>query len=164
MRVKRIRRNVNGGESWVLRLIGGARRLSFHLDLPIFVDGSVIVVTAGIAAVPEQLREDARILGASRGVVARTVTLPYVMRTMRPALVTQAVTVFKDSSVVVVLGVSDLTTNARIALGGDVTNAPFWVATYLMVGLLYWCVAFALSRAARHDRSPWQRSVRSAHA
>jgi His/Glu/Gln/Arg/opine family amino acid ABC transporter permease subunit len=122
------------------------------------------VVTAGIAAVPEQLREDARILGASRSVVARTVTLPYVMRTMRPALVTQAVTVFKDSSVVVVLGVSDLTTNARIALGGDVTNAPFWVATYLMVGLLYWCVAFALSRAARHDRSPWQRSVRSAHA
>lgn len=121
------------------------------------------VVTVGISAVPDQLREDARLLGASRGAVARTITLPYVMRTMRPALVTQAVTVFKDSSVVVVLGVSDLTTNARIALGGDVNNAPFWVATYLLVGVLYWCVAFALSRAARHDRSPWQRSIQSVH-
>lgn len=73
---------------------------------------------------------------------------------MRPALTTQAITIFKDSSVVVVLGVSDLTTNARIALGGDVTNAPYWVATYLLVGFLYWCVAFGLARFAERRSRP----------
>ena len=104
------------------------------------------MIRAGIAAVPEQLLDDARVIGAGRLTVAATVTLPHCLRTMRPALVTQAVTVFKDSSVVVVLGVSDLTTNARIALGGDVRNAPYWVATYLAVGGLYWAVAFALGR------------------
>ncbi|MEM7093316.1 MAG: ABC transporter permease subunit [Actinomycetota bacterium] len=121
------------------------------------------VMTAGIGAVPRQLVDDARLLGAGPITAARTVTLPYALRTMRPALVTQAVTVFKDSSVVVVLGVSDLTTNARIALGGDVGNTPYWVATYLLVGFLYWIVAFAVGRLAenRHGRGP---QVVGAHA
>lgn len=112
------------------------------------------IVRAGIAAVPNQLRDDARLLGASRITVARTVTIPYAARVMRPALVTQAITIFKDSSVVVVLGVVDLTTTARIALGSNVENAPFWVGTYLMVGLLYWIVAFALAKVARPRRGP----------
>jgi len=105
------------------------------------------VIGAGIAAVPQQLRDDARVLGSSRFTTLRTVTLPYAFRVMRPALATQAITIFKDTSVVAVLGVADLTTTARIVLGGDVTNAPYWVATYLTVGFLYWCVAFGLSRA-----------------
>ncbi len=112
------------------------------------------IIGAGIGAVPQQLRDDARLLGASPTTVARTITLPYCLRTMRPALTTQAITIFKDSSVVVVLGVSDLTTNARIALGGDVSNTPYWVATYLLVGFLYWCVAFGIARAVeRRSRS-----------
>jgi len=118
------------------------------------------IVSAGIAAVPQQLRDDARVLGAGAMTVARTVTVPHVMRTMRPAFVTQAITIFKDSSVVVVLGVSDLTTNARIALGGDVSRAPFWVTTYLAVGALYWIVAFGLARWAERHVHPSQ--VRSA--
>lgn len=104
------------------------------------------VLIDGIRGVPEQLHDDARLLGARPFTLARTVTLPHALRSTAPALVTQAVTVFKDSSAVVILGVADLTTTARIALGGDVGNAPYWVATYLLVGLLYWCVAFGLSR------------------
>ena len=104
------------------------------------------IVRAGIGSVPQLLIDDARVLGASPFVVARTITFPYAFRTMRPALATQAITIFKDSSVVVVLGVADLTTTARIVLGSDVTNAPFWVGTYLLVGFLYWIVAFGLSR------------------
>ena len=112
------------------------------------------IVRAGIAAVPAQLLEDARLLGASRTTVARTVTVPYALRVMRPALVTQAITIFKDSSVVVVLGVVDLTTTARIALGSDIANAPFWVATYLTVGAMYWVVAFGLAKVVRPRRGP----------
>jgi His/Glu/Gln/Arg/opine family amino acid ABC transporter permease subunit len=106
------------------------------------------VLRVGIAAVPDQLRESARLLGASPSMIARSITMPYALRVTRPALVTQAITIFKDSSAVVVLGVADLTTNARIALGGDVTRAPYWVTTYLVVGLLYWIVAFGLSRCS----------------
>jgi len=119
------------------------------------------MIAAGIGAVPQQLRDDAQLLGATPFTLARTVTLPYCLRVMRPALITQAITIFKDSSVVVVLGVADLTTNARIALGGDVSNTPFWVATYLLVGLLYWCVAFGIARMAER-RVPRNDGVRVA--
>ena len=104
------------------------------------------VIRAGIASVPTSQIDDARMLGASSIRLLFTLLLPTSFRVMRPALVTQAITVFKDSSVVVVLGVADLTTNARIALGGDVGNAPFWVATYLLVGAIYFSVAWSAGR------------------
>lgn len=104
------------------------------------------VIDAGISAMPQQYVDDARLLGAGRRLITQTVTLPYVLNVMRPALATQAITVFKDSSVVVVLGVAELTTNARIALGSDVENAPYWVTTYLVVGALYFVVAYGASR------------------
>lgn len=116
------------------------------------------IVRAGLRAVPPQLAEEARLLGSSPFVVYRTVRLPYALRVMQPALTGQGITVFKDSSVVVVLGVAELTTTARIALGGEVGNAPFWVATYLTVGGLYLIVAFGLSRLAEHSERRLRRS------
>ena len=104
------------------------------------------IVASGIRAVPKLLIDDARTLGASPTRTYLNVSLPYGLRIMRPALLTQAITVFKDSSVVVVLGVADLTTTARIALGSDVGNAPYWLATYLAVGFLYFVVAASASR------------------
>jgi general L-amino acid transport system permease protein len=100
------------------------------------------IVRSGISAVPKSQIDDAQLLGASRWAIKRTIILPGSLKIMRPALLTQAITVFKDSSVVVVLGVADLTTNARIALGGDVGNTPYWVATYLLVGAMYFVVAW----------------------
>ena len=108
------------------------------------------VIGAGIASVPASQVDDARLLGASAFGLLGTLLIPTSLRVMRPALITQAITVFKDSSVVVVLGVVDLTTTARIALGGDVGNAPFWVATYLLVGALYFAVAWSAGRLVVH--------------
>ena len=115
------------------------------------------IITAGLRAVPRTLVEDARLLGSSRLRTFTSIQIPFGLRVMRPALVSQAITLFKDSSVVVVLGVADLTTTARIVLGADVRNAPYWVATYLTVGLLYFIVAFGLSQlvgrfSAEHRR------------
>lgn len=115
------------------------------------------IVAAGFRAVPKGVVDDARLLGCGPGQVFALVKLPYSLRVMQPALTGQAITLFKDSSVVVILGVSDLTTTARIALGSDVTNAPHWVATYLTVGAIYFVVAFGLSRAAHR----WERHAPS---
>ena len=104
------------------------------------------IIASGVRAVPRLLIDDARTMGASPSRGYLRVSLPYGLRVMRPALLTQAITVFKDSSVVVVLGVADLTTTARIALGADVGNAPYWLITYLAVGFLYFVVALTLSR------------------
>lgn len=110
------------------------------------------VLQAAVRAVPQQLIDGDRVLGASRSQVHRLTTLPWALRTARPGFVTQMITVFKDSSVVVVLGIADLTTNARIALGSDVGNAPYWVSLYLLVGALYFGVAWGIAKLAGTTR------------
>lgn len=106
------------------------------------------IINSGLRAVPQAAIDDARLLGSSPTRRYLRVQLPFGLRVMQPAMLSQVITLFKDSSVVVVLGVADLTTTARIVLGADVANAPFWVATYLTVGGLYFVVAFGLSRLA----------------
>jgi general L-amino acid transport system permease protein len=107
------------------------------------------IVYAGLRAVPAELVESARVLGGSTGQVFFWVKLRYVLRVMLPALVGQAISLFKDTSVVVVIGVADLMTIGRAVLGSDVKNLPYWVGLYLLVGFLYFLVAFGISTLAR---------------
>jgi general L-amino acid transport system permease protein len=115
------------------------------------------ILRAGLASVPTSISESARVIGSSRWRTFRTVELRYAFRVMLPALTGQAISIFKDTSVVVILGVADLMTTARIVLGSDLANLPHWVAVYLTVGALYFVVAFAISRAAQR----WERYRRS---
>ncbi len=107
------------------------------------------ILRAGLVSVPQQLSDTARVTGGSLWQAYRWIELPYALRVMFPALVGQAISLFKDTSVVIIIGVADLMMVARVALGSDVTNAPYWVTLYLAVGFLYFCVAFSLSLLAR---------------
>jgi His/Glu/Gln/Arg/opine family amino acid ABC transporter permease subunit len=107
------------------------------------------IVRAGLKAVPNQLVESARLLGSSPAQAFLMIKLRYAARVMLPAFAGQAISLFKDTSVVIIIGVADLMTLARITLGSDVGNAPYWVSVYLVVGALYFCVAFSLSQLAQ---------------
>jgi len=111
------------------------------------------IVRAGLRSVPVELVESARTMGSNPWHAHRRVKLRYAMRVMLPAFTGQAISLFKDTSVVVILGVAELMTVARVTLGSDVTNAPYWVSLYMAVGLLYFTVAFSLSRLAQR----WER-------
>ncbi|MEK7326285.1 MAG: ABC transporter permease subunit [Chloroflexota bacterium] len=111
------------------------------------------IVRAGLLAVPPELIDSARLMGANRWQIFLFVRLRYALRAMLPAFTGQAISLFKDSSVVVVLGVGELMTVARSALGSDVRNSIYWVPVYFTVGLMYAAVALIASRlAARWER------------
>ncbi|MFQ5343703.1 MAG: ABC transporter permease subunit [Anaerolineae bacterium] len=116
------------------------------------------IVRAGLVAVPQELADSARLMGANSWQVFFLVRLRYALRVMLPAFTGQAISLFKDSSVVVVLGVGELMTVARSALGSDVRNSVYWVPVYLAVGLLYAMVALTVSRVAAR----WERGGRLA--
>ena len=111
------------------------------------------IVRAGLQSVPEHLTDTARLLGSNPAQVFRLIKLRYTWHVMLPAFTGQAISLFKDSSVVVILGVAELMTVARIVLGSDIGNAPYWVGLYLVVGFFYFVVAFSLSRLAHR----WER-------
>ena len=107
------------------------------------------ILRAGLATVPLELVESARLMGSRPRQVYILVKLRYALRVMLPAFTGQAISLFKDTSVVVVIGVAEMMTVARMALGADVTNASYWVTMYTFVGVLYFVIAFCLSRLSQ---------------
>jgi His/Glu/Gln/Arg/opine family amino acid ABC transporter permease subunit len=113
------------------------------------------IVRAGLRAVPAPLVDSARLLGSSRRQVYWLIKIRYALTVMLPAFTGQAISLFKDSSVVLILGVAELMTVARFVLGSDVGNAPHWVSLFLLVGFFYWMVAFFLSNMAQRMEQDW---------
>lgn len=112
------------------------------------------VIRAGLLAVPREMMESARTMGAGLDRLFIRIRLRYAVHKMMPALANETITVFKDSSVVVVLGVAELMTVARATLGSSVKNSIYWVPMYLLVGLMYASVALLVSRAAVRLQRP----------
>jgi len=104
------------------------------------------IVHSGLEAVPTQIAESARSVGGSAWQVYFFIKLRYALKVMLPAFVGQAISLFKDTSVMVIIAVPDLMTVARDVLGSNVENLAYWVPLYLVVGLMYFCIAFGISR------------------
>ncbi len=94
------------------------------LDMPILMRGVVAIALgyaaylaeifrAGIEAVPHGQREAARTLGLSGPQTARFVVLPQALRIVTPPLGNEFIAMLKDSSLLSVLGVRELTQLAR---------------------------------------------------
>ncbi len=71
------------------------------------------IFRSGLRAVGEDVVDAARVLGFSRRQTLVLVQLPIAVRTMLPAFLGLLITIFKDTSVLVVVAVPDLTYTAR---------------------------------------------------
>lgn len=94
------------------------------LDMPILMRGTVAIALgyaaylaeifrAGIEAVPHGQREAARSLGLSSTQTARFVVLPQALRIVTPPLGNEFIAMLKDTSLLSVLGVRELTQLTR---------------------------------------------------
>jgi general L-amino acid transport system permease protein len=107
------------------------------------------VVRGGLQSVPAGQADSARALGLSPWQVHAFVVLPQALRAVVPALMNSVIGTLKDSSLVTVVGLYDLTGALSLALGGDPTWRPFYLEGYLFVAALYWTLCFSLSRYSR---------------
>jgi polar amino acid transport system permease protein len=71
------------------------------------------IFRAGIEGVPQGQREAARALGLKEGLILRKIVLPQAMRLIVPPVGNQFIAMLKDSSLVSVMGVWELTFIAR---------------------------------------------------
>ena len=91
------------------------------------------VVRAGIQSVPKGQIEAARSLGLTYRMAMQHVVLPQAFRTILPAIGNEFITLLKDSSLVSVVAVADMTRRGREFM--SMTFIPF--QTWIMVALLY---------------------------
>jgi polar amino acid transport system permease protein len=103
------------------------------------------IVRGGIEAIPRGQSEAARSLGMSAWQSMRHVVLPQALRTSSPALAGQFINLIKDSSLVSIMALTDLTKAGREVVSS--TFSPFEV--WFCVALLYLLLTGSLSWAVR---------------
>ena len=103
------------------------------------------VFRAGIESVPVGQREGGASLGLSERQVMRHIVLPQAFRNMLPALGNDFISMMKDSSLLSVLAVQDLTYKGRLYSGSTFR----FQETYLVLTVLYLCITLLLSGLQR---------------
>jgi general L-amino acid transport system permease protein len=107
------------------------------------------VIRGGLQAVPRGQHEAADALGLSYWRKQRLVVLPQAIRHVIPPLVNTFIAFFKDTSLVLIIGIFDLLTTAKTAII-DPAWQSFSVEVYAFVAVIYFAFCFAMSRYSRH--------------
>lgn len=108
------------------------------------------IIRAGIQSVPKGQLSAATALGLSRAQAMRLVVLPQAMRNMVPLLLTQAIVLFQDTSLVYVSALADFFGSAYKV--GDRDGRL--VEMLLFAGAVYFVLCFALSRLVQALQKP----------
>lgn len=98
------------------------------------------IVAGGISSIDKGQWEAAASSGLTRIQQMRLVILPQSMKVILPPLVGQFVLLIKDTSVVSVIGVMDLTRVGWIT----VIRIPEGLMVFSLVGILYFCISYPL--------------------
>lgn len=105
------------------------------------------IIRGGIEAVDIGQMEAARSLGLSYTQALRKVILPQAFRIMLPSIINQCITSLKDTSILSVIGIRELTMSGKI-LAGNSTSLV--MAIWIVIAMFYFAVCFALSLGAKY--------------
>ncbi|WP_250121975.1 amino acid ABC transporter permease [Chroococcidiopsis sp. CCMEE 29] len=105
-------------------------------------------VRGGLQAVPRGQAEAASALGLSTPLVVMLIVLPQALRAVIPAIVGQFIGLFKDTSLLSLFGLLELTGIARSVLAQPQFLGRY-AEVYLFIGLIYWVFCYGMSLASR---------------
>ena len=113
------------------------------------------VFRGGLQAIPQGQHEAARSLGLGYWRMTLLIVLPQVVRIVMPGMINTCVSIIKETTVVLVIGLVEFLAVLQIAFAD-----PEWLigdqvrdTGYLFAALVFWSLCFGLSRySARLDR------------
>jgi general L-amino acid transport system permease protein len=107
------------------------------------------VIRGGLQAVPKGQVEAAATLGLSYWQTQRKIVLPQALAMVVPSIVNSFISIFKDTSLVSIVSLYDLTGALDMAINADANWKPFKLQGYLFIALIYFLFCFAMSRYSR---------------
>ena len=102
-------------------------------------------IRGGLQALPPGQYEAADALGLSYWQKTQHIILPQAIRIVIPPLVNQFISMFKDTSLVIIIGLYDLLTTTKTAMT-DPAWRTFYVEAYIVTALIYFAFSFFMSR------------------
>ncbi len=107
------------------------------------------VVRGGLQAIPKGQTEAAQALGLSYWKSMFLIILPQALKLMIPGIVNTFIALYKDTSLVLIIGLFDLLAIVQSAL-----NDPNWlgfsVEGYVFLAFMYWLACFGMSRYSQN--------------
>lgn len=105
-------------------------------------------VRAGLQAIPRGQQEAAFSLGLNTPLTLILIILPQALKIAIPAIVGQFISLFQDTTLLAVVGLSEL-----LGMGGSVLANPQFTGrfaeVYLFFGVIYWFFCYAMSLGSR---------------
>lgn len=103
------------------------------------------IYRAGIMSIPRSQMEAGLALGLSRSQTVRLVILPQALRLVMPPVTNDFVALFKDTSIVSILGLTELTQTFRMTS----TSTQRFLGFALVTALIYFALSYPVSKFAR---------------
>ena len=107
------------------------------------------VVRGGLQAIPRGQYEAAQALGLSYRRMTWLIVLPQALRISIPPLVNTFIGFFKDTSLVLIIGLFDLLTTVNVSIG-EPKWVGFGIEAYVFVSAVYFVFCFAMSRYSQN--------------
>lgn len=106
------------------------------------------IIRGGLQAIRQGQVDAAAALGLGPWQIQRWIVLPQVLRAAAPSLANSAIALFKDTSLVTVVSLYELTGSLGLALAGDGEWRPFYLEAWLFLAAIYWLGCTLLARIA----------------
>ena len=104
------------------------------------------IVRGGLQAIPKGQVEAADSLGLTYWQTQRKIVLPQALAMVIPGIMNNFISIFKDTSLVTIVSLYELTGALGLALNSDADWRPFKIEGYLFITLIYFIFCFAMSR------------------
>lgn len=105
------------------------------------------IVRSGINSIDPGQMEGARSNGMTYGQAMYHVVMPQALRNMIPALLSQFVSLVKDTSLATIIVLPELLYHAQIIYS---QNTTYIIPTYIIIAVMYFIVCFCLSMIANY--------------
>jgi general L-amino acid transport system permease protein len=104
------------------------------------------VIRGGLQAIPKGQVEAAATLGLSYWQTQRKIVLPQALAMVVPGIMNSFIAIFKDTSLVTIVSLYELTGALKMALGSDSDWRSFYIEGYLFIAMIYFVFCFSMSR------------------
>jgi general L-amino acid transport system permease protein len=104
------------------------------------------IVRGGLQAIPKGQQEAADTLGLSFWQAQRKIILPQALALVVPGIMNNFISIFKDTSLVTIVSLYELTGAMGLALNSDSNWRPFKIEAYLFIAAIYFTFCFSMSR------------------
>lgn len=106
-------------------------------------------IRGGLQAVPKGQVEAAKALGMSNFMITGFIVLPQAIRVVIPSIVGQFISLFKDTTLVVIVGINDLLGIGKSIINSSPEFVQLQTEVYIFISIIYWIFSYLMSMASR---------------